>query len=212
MSFVRFVDVLSLRPSAVAPPRSQLKIDSELRTSIMRSSVAVVMLLSLATTFAFHLSRAPLYRPLRSGGHAVLYKMCASMDDIALMSYRDLQAACKAAGLSAKGKADELRGKLLELAPAADSSADPSPPSPSSSLPSSPAAASPTPSAAAPGGDASSSSSFVIDEKSSVVDTPAQEAPAATPPNVRRRRVGQQPDFGWATQVSGGRTNTIGLN
>ena len=40
-----------------------------------------------------------------------LPSMCASIES---MSYRELQQACKAAGLGARGKADELRSRLLE--------------------------------------------------------------------------------------------------
>ena len=35
-------------------------------------------------------------------------------DEVQAMKYKDLQAACKARGLGGKGKADELRAKLLD--------------------------------------------------------------------------------------------------
>ena len=53
----------------------------------------------------------------RSGPLPRLPPVCAQMSDSAELSYRELQRACKAAGLPAVGKARELRERLLAGAP-----------------------------------------------------------------------------------------------
>ena len=81
------------------------------------SAAMMVLRLSLLLLLppTMHASMVPtnfLHRPNIQHRVPCATRLCA-VGDINAMSYRELQAACKAQGLGAKGKTDELRERLL---------------------------------------------------------------------------------------------------
>jgi tetratricopeptide (TPR) repeat protein len=88
-------------------------------------TAAAVGLLSLSSVLSLSLLLPSITPPTTPVARVAAPHMYTPFESaIKEMNYRELQAECKARGIGAKGKADELRSRLLELSSPSDSSAD----------------------------------------------------------------------------------------